>query len=224
MQVLIVMVLTFALCFAVDKGFNKIFRRKPQHKSGKSVRLTKKYMLFGILILFFAVLLAANAIGKEDPRQILQLLVLAGCLLLMGGGLVVYFVSFGVYYDHESFLFSSFGKKSQTYRFGQITEQQLLVTRGGICIELFLDDGRDLGIYANMEGAYDFLDAAFAGWCREKGLTGADCPWYDPANSCWFPPHDPEAAAAAENTVSYELQKDDSDQGTKYKVEPSDRE
>lgn len=224
MQVLIVMILTFALCYAVDKGFNKIFRRKPQHKSGKSVRLTKKYMLFGLLILFFAILLAVSPIGAKEKTSLTQMLIIAGLLTLIGGGLIVYFMSFGVYYDHESFLFSSFGKKSKTYTFGQIVEQQLLVTSGGICIELFLDDGRDLGLYASMEGVYDFLDAAFAGWCREKGITAADCPWYDPAGSCWFPPHDPEAAEKAKNEVSYDLRKEDSAEGTAYHVEPSDKE
>lgn len=224
MAVLIVVVLTLALCFAVDKGFSKIFRREPQHKSGKSVRLTKKYMLFGLLILLFAVLLATSAIGVEDKENVPRMLILAALLALIGGGLVVYYVSFGVYYDDSSFVFSAFGKKSRTYAFGQITEQQLLETRGGICIELFFDDGRDADLYANMEGVYDFLDTAFAGWSRERGVSAEDCPWYDPANSCWFPPHDPDAAAKAQNAVSYDLRQEDKPESATYQVEPTDEE
>lgn len=196
MQVLIVIAVTFALCFAVDKGFSKIFRRKPQYQSGKSVRLTKKYLLAGILILFFAVLLAVAAIGAEGKR-VWQFAVLAGLLALLGGGLAAYFISFGIFYDEETFLFTSFGKKSRTYRFAEIKEQQLLQTGGGLCVELFLENGDDVDLYTNMEGAYEFLDAAAGAWCRAKGLKAEDCQWYDPANSCWFPPHDPEAAEQA---------------------------
>ena len=144
--------------------------------------------------------------------------------LLMGIGLLVYYATFGVYYDKDSFLYAAFGKKSKTYTFGQITEQQLLMTRGGICIELFFDDGRDTDLYANMEGVYDFMDAAFAGWCREKGVTAEDCPWYDPANSCWFPPHDPEAAEQAKNVTEYHMSEAEDKKGTSYTVEPSEKE
>lgn len=222
MQVLLVIIATLALCYAVDKGFYKIFRRKPQHQSGKSVRLTKKYMLSGILILVFAAILLAASFTAENNAS--KMRIIAGALALMGGGLVVYFITFGVYYDNATFLFSAFGKKSQAYRYGQILEQQLLVTKGGICVELFLDDGRDVDLYANMDGVYEFLDTAFAGWCKEKGLTIADCPWHDPANSCWFPPHDPEAAKAAENITSYEVSAEEQPKGSAYQVEPMDKE
>lgn len=222
MEVVIVIALTFALCFAVDKGFHKIFRRRPQHRSGKAVRLTKKYMLAGLLILFFAVILAVTAIGAGDKAG--RLLVLAGLLAVMGGGLVAYFVSFGVFYDEETFLCSAFGKKTRTYRFSQIKEQQLLRTQGGICVELFLDDGKDIGIYANMDGAYDFLDAACRAWHRARGLDPERCGWYDPQNSCWFPPHDPEAAEKAQNAADYEMKAEDSPRGESFSVERGDKE
>lgn len=208
MQVVIVIALTFALCFAVDKGFSKVFRRKPQYQSGKSVRLTKKYMLAGILILFFAVLLAVAAVTAEG-RRVWQFGVLAGLLGLMGLGFVIYFMSFGIFYDEDTFLCTAFGKRSRTYRFGEIKEQQLLQTNGGICVELFLENGEDVELYTNMEGAYAFLDAAAGAWCRAKGVKVEDCPWYDPANSCWFPPHDPEAAEKAKNATAYEMEKDE---------------
>ena len=48
--VIIVVAVVFGLCFAVDKIFGKIFRGKEQHKSGKSVRLSKRYGSIGVLL------------------------------------------------------------------------------------------------------------------------------------------------------------------------------
>lgn len=222
MLVILVIVGTFALCYAVDRVFPKLFRRAPQQKTGKSVRLSRRYIIAGILVTFFGILLGATSIGAGEKTAIY--LVIAGILLLMGIGLLVYYATFGVYYDKDSFLYAAFGKKSKTYTFGQIKEQQLLMTRGGICIELFFDDGRDTDLYANMEGVYDFMDAASAGWRREKGVTVEDCPWYDPANSCWFPPHDPEAAEQAKNVTEYHMSETGDKKGTSYTVEPSEKE
>ena len=38
-----------------------------------------------------------------------------------------------------------------------------------------------------MNGAYPFLDAAFSGWCRQKGIDADSCAFHDPANHLWFP-------------------------------------
>ena len=43
MLVVLTIVATLLLCWLVDNGFEKIFRNKPQHVSGKSVRLNKYY-------------------------------------------------------------------------------------------------------------------------------------------------------------------------------------
>ena len=42
MWILLVIVLTFALCFVVDKGYTKLFRSKKQHQSGLSLRQNKR--------------------------------------------------------------------------------------------------------------------------------------------------------------------------------------
>ena len=46
-------------------------------------------------------------------------------ILVVGIALVVYYMTFGVFYDQESFLVTTFGKRSIVYRYGQITGQQL---------------------------------------------------------------------------------------------------
>ena len=109
-------------------------------------------------------------------------------VLLMGAALITYYLTFGVFYDDDSFILTTFGKKSVTYRFADIRMQQLYVVQGGnIVIELHLSDGRALSLQSGMEGTYPFLDHAFTAWCRQTGRDPENCPFHDPANSLWFP-------------------------------------
>jgi len=181
--VLIIAGLTFLVCWLIDKGFAKLFRSRPQQKSGKAVHLSKFYSLGG---LFFTVLgIFAIITGIS-----------ASVLLAVGGGvtaatgifLIVYFLSFGIYYDEESFLVTSLGKKSETYRCEDIQNQQLYNNRGRTLIELHMKDGRAVQLQDSMTNTYSFMDTAFAGWCAQRNIRKEDCSFHDPANSCWFPP------------------------------------
>ena len=109
-------------------------------------------------------------------------------LLLVGGGLVVYYMSFGIYYDSDSFIWSTFGKKSVTYRYADIQSQQLYTSAAGILVELHLSDGRALQLQPSMSGVPCFIKAASAGWMTQMNKTPDECEFYDPDNSCWFPP------------------------------------
>ena len=109
-------------------------------------------------------------------------------VLLMGICLAVYYLSFGVFYDGETFLLSRFGKKDITYRFDQIKGQKLYLVQGGnIIIELHMTDGGAVSLQSTMDGVYPFLDTAFSGWCRQKGLAEDQCDFHDPSKSWWFP-------------------------------------
>jgi hypothetical protein len=109
-------------------------------------------------------------------------------VLLMGIGLAVYYLSFGVYYDSDSFIYSSFGKKSVTYSFRDIRGQQLYLIQGGsTVVELHMADGRSVSIQSGMDGAFPFLDHAFAAWCRQTNRDPAACAFHDPASHQWFP-------------------------------------
>jgi hypothetical protein len=55
-------------------------------------------------------------------------------------------------------------------------------------VELYMTDGKSIHVHGNMNGAYDFLDKAFYGWCAQRGIAAEDCSFHDPSNSCWFPP------------------------------------
>ena len=174
---------TFGVCFLLDKGLTKVFRGTQQHKTGLSVRLSKRYGSGGLLLVVLG--LAAVFSGVTNGKV---LLVGGIFVALLGIGLIVYYMSFGIYYDADSFVLTTFGRKSVTYAFRDIRAQQLYtVTGGSTLIELHLRSGRTVSLQSTMTGVYPFLDAAFASWCRQTGRNPEDCPFHDPANSRWFP-------------------------------------
>lgn len=181
--VAIIAAAVFGICFLVDKGFTKIFRSQSQHHSGTAVRLNKRYGSIGLILAVFGLaVLFAGLPGN-------WLFIGAGILIMaLGIGLVVYYMTFGVFYDDEGFVLTTFGKRSTTYRYGQIRGQQLYVTTGNqTVIEIIMKDGRTFHLQSAMSGVYEFLDHAFAAWLMETGKALNECDFHDPKNSCWFP-------------------------------------
>ena len=179
---LIIAAIVFGLCFLVDKGFTKLFRSKVQHMSGLSVRLNKRYGTAGVLLLVLG--LMAIFAGIPDST----VLWVGGLVILVTGiGLIVYYMTFGIFYDDDSFLVASFGKKSRTYQYGQIKTQQLYVVTGGnMLVELHMTDGSAVQVYSQMVGTKEFMNKAFLGWVRQNNvdIREADC---DPDEYRWFP-------------------------------------
>lgn len=186
--IIVVAALVFALCWGVDKLFTRLFRSKAQHRSGLAVRASKRYGIFGVMFSVLGILGIVTGAAGED------ILTYAGIVvLLMGLGLAVHYLSFGIFYDGESFLVCRFGKKSQEHRYEEIVSQKLYVLTGGsIVIELTLKDGSAVSLQSTMDGVYPFMDTAFAGWCLETGHEMDKCDFYDPSKSWWFP-HETEA-------------------------------
>lgn len=181
--ILLVGAVTLSLCFLTDKGFTALFRSKPQHKTGLSVRLSQHYGGAGIILLVLG--LAAVFQGWSAGKV---LLVCGIFVALLGTALIIYYMTFGVYYGKDSLILATFGKTSAVYSYADISGQKLYrVTGGNVIIELYFRDGRTVALQSNMKGVYPFLDTAFAGWCRQKGLQPEDCPFHDTQNSSWFP-------------------------------------
>lgn len=174
---------TFGACFLFDKGFEKIFRNKAQHHSGLSVRLNKRYAAFGFVLFALGVIAILTGLG-DGP-----VLIVGGIIvLLMGVALVVYYTTFGIFYDEDSFLLTTFGKKSVTYRYRDIKAQRLYLIQGGnLVVELHMTDGNAVSLQSTMIGVYPFLDKAFSAWCRQTGRSEDDCPFHDTAEHRWFP-------------------------------------
>ena len=110
MLYILVAAAVFGICFAVDKGFTKSFRNQAQHKTGLSVRLSKRYAVFGLFLTVIGIL--AVCVGLTDESVLLWGGVI---VLLMGLGLVTYYMTFGIFYDADSFILTTFGKKSVVY-------------------------------------------------------------------------------------------------------------
>ena len=184
--IILVAVVTFGICYLFDKGFQKYFRNKKQHRSGLAVRLNKMYSIAGVLLSVLGTIAMVNGVAENS------ILLYGGLMvLLLGISLCIYHLSFGIFYDEDSFVYASFGKKDITYRHSDIRTQKLYVITGGsIVVELHLADGKAVSVQTTMNGAYPFLDAAFSGWCRQKGVDPTTCEFHDPANHLWFPPED----------------------------------
>ena len=180
--IIVVAAVVFGLCFLTDKLFTKLFRGKQQHHSGLAVRLSKRYGSIGLIMAVVG--LAAVFAGISDGAL---LTVCGGILILAGIGMVVYYMTFGIFYDEDAFVYTSLGKKSITYRYADIQCQQLYNSYGNIVIELQMAGGRTVQLQSVMDGVYPFMDKAFAMWLQQTGRRREDCPFYDPQNSCWFP-------------------------------------
>lgn len=181
--IMLIAAAVFGLCYLVDKAFTKAFRSKAQHRSGKAVRAPKRYGIFGVLLTVVGIL--AICIGVTDGWVLLG----GGIIvLLMGVGLAVYYLSFGVFYNDDSILYARLGKKDVTYEYREILGQKLYLVQGGsIVVELHMADGATIILQSTMDGVYPFLDAAFAGWCSQTGKNPDDCDFHDPSQSLWFP-------------------------------------
>lgn len=181
--ILFVAALIFGVCYIVDKAFTKAFRSKAQHRSGLAVRAQKKYGIFGVVLIVLGIM--SLIIGFSGDKVMLYG---GSFVLLLGIACAVYYLSFGIFYDGETFLVCVFGKRNREYRYDQILSQKLYVVTGGnIVIELHLKDGSSVSLQSVMDGVYPFLDTAFAGWCHQTGHTIEGCSFYDPSKSWWFP-------------------------------------
>jgi len=182
--IVLVVAATFGLCWVVDRGFTRVFRSRKQHESGLAVRLNKRYGSFGLVL---AVIGIAGILSGLSSGAVM--LVGGVLVFLLGAGLVTYYLTYGIYYDEDSFLVTAFGKKSSSHTYRDIQGQQVYLLQGGnIMIELYLSDGSSAQVQLRMQGAEAFLNKAYLGWCRQKGLDPQNCDFYDPQNSCWFPP------------------------------------
>lgn len=181
--ILIVAAFIFGICYLVDRAFSRLFRSKAQHRSGKAVRANKRYGVFGVLLTILGIM--AICVGITDGPVLLW----GGVFVLfMGICLAVYYLSFGIFYDEESFLFSRFARPDVVYRYQDIVGQKLYLVQGGnVIVELHMADGSAVSVQSVFDGVYPFLDAAFAGWCRQTGREAQSCDFHDPSQSLWFP-------------------------------------
>ena len=185
MGYLLVIAATFGAMFLIDKGLTRLFRSRDQHHSGTAVRLKKHY---GILSLAMMILGVLGILTFFFDGNVILLL---GGLLVAPGGVVlgIYYLTHGIFYDNDTFLYVTFGNRSVSYCYGDIQGQRLYRLQGGsYLVELYMEDGKTVPVQTDMEGALSFLDKAAHARMRQLGLNSHECDWFDEQNSCWFPP------------------------------------
>ena len=185
MAYLLVIAATFGVMFALDKGLTKLLRNRTQHHSGTAVRLKKHYGIFSLALLILGALsLIYGLTGKNLG------LVLGGAVVLPGGALLgIYYLTHGIFYDDDSFLYVTFGNRSREYRYADISGQKLYEIQGGsLLVELYMTDGTSVSVQGTMEGAPVFLDKAAHARMRQLGLNSHECEWFDESRGQWFPP------------------------------------
>ena len=180
MDVILLIAAVFGLCFLVDKGFTKLLRSRPEHRSGLAVRPSKRYGSIGLIV----GLLGMGGIIGGAVESNKALLACGALLVLAGAGLAAYYISTGIFYDEETFLFATLGKKERSYRYGDILHQKLYVVQGGhYIVELHMADGSAVMVQTQMDGYREFLNHAAAVWRAGK----ENCPPADPDQLAWFP-------------------------------------
>ena len=180
--VLLIAGVVFGICYLIDKGFQKLFRSKEEHKSGKAVRYKGRTAAFGLILALVGMtaLLTVKQGGWLYGAG-------GGILILVGAFLVFQYMTFGIFYGEDSFLYTTLRKGSVRYTYREIKGQQLYNNRGSILVELHMTDGNTVMLQAGMEGIYPFLDHAYGAWLRQTGRDPEDCEFHKPENSCWFP-------------------------------------
>ena len=185
MGYLLVAAATFGVMFLLDRGLTKLLRSRTQHRSGTAVRLKKH---FGILSLALMILGALGVINGLLEWNLT--LLLGGAVILPGGAVLgIYYLTHGIFYDDDSFLYVSFGNRSREYRYADIKAQKLYEIQGGsLLVELHMTDGSAVSVQGTMEGAPAFLDKAAHARMRQLGLNSHECDWFDEDKGQWFPP------------------------------------
>ena len=109
--------------------------------------------------------------------------------LMALGVLGIYYLTHGIFYDDDSFLYVRFGNNGREYRYADIVGQKLYEIQGGtLLVELHMTDGTTVAVQGNMDGAPGFLDKAAHARMRQLGLNSHECPWFDETEGRWFPP------------------------------------
>lgn len=149
-------------------------------REGTAVRMPRYSFILGLLMTLFGFV---TVLFLPTSKRYLWL----GCwvVLVIGAYVLVNFFWTGIFYDDETFTVRTLGRKTETYRFADITAQRVFVAKSGWNSLLYVD-GHEVQLYAAMQGLSDFLSKAFFRWCAAKGLD-PDTVENDPHNLIFFP-------------------------------------
>ena len=170
----------FGLCFLADRLIAHV-RRMAQLRH--QVRLGLRYPVGGCLLLLGA------AVAVLVWRVMGNALLWAAATLFVGLAIYLFacYVRVRITYTAEGFTFHR--GRSLHFTFDQITGQRVAIGPRSVCLVLCAG-GLDLVLTSQMQGLLPFLEAAYHGWCRQKGLDPASQSWHNPDTWQWFPDDD----------------------------------
>ena len=180
--------LVFLVCFLIDTLVKRL-RPKTELEKGKLVvRLPRRSAIFGVLLLFFPLVVVLFFMPEGG-----SVIISVGCAVsaVLGIVLLVSYFSFAIWYDDETFLYKSFRHKKTLYHYSQIKGQRSLLTRGGDNTILFVADD-EINLYSAMQGLGPFLSKAFYKWCQCKSIEPSSVE-NNPSMLTWFPDPDKQA-------------------------------
>lgn len=177
----IIMLLTFGVCFIVDK---LIQRRKKFHDSGMDrdrVRLPRANNIVGLLLAVggFALLMFIAPI-EGGIWWFMSIVV-----MLMGLFLIVNYIFTGIDYDEAGFTYKRMGQRSLSFTYDQIKGQRSFANRAGINVMLYVGD-EEVYLYSILKGTRGFMQTAFNGWCASRGIDPEEVSPPNPDNMIWF--------------------------------------
>lgn len=167
----------FALCFLVDRLIARVRRMaRMRHQ----VRLGLRYPVGGCLLLLGTAV--AVLVWRVQGNDLLW----AAAALFAGLAINLFacYARVRITYTPEGFTFHR--GRSLHFTFDQITGQRVAIGPRSVCLVLCAG-GLDLVLTDQMQGLLPFLQAAYDGWCRQKGLDPASQRWHDPDAWQWFP-------------------------------------
>lgn len=180
----------FGLIALLDFLFHKLFPKSKAEQSGQVVRLPRYSSILGLLMALLGII--ALLFLPLEGQRLLQF----GCVLVLVIGLflLVNYFRFGIFYDDECFVYRTMTHKARAYRYEDITGQRSFLARSGLNTSLYVG-ADEIQLYDAMQGLDSFLNKAFYGWCRAKGMDPDKVP-HNPRNLTYFP--DPEDAEPPE--------------------------
>ena len=123
----VICAVVFLVCFLIDTLFKRIFPKTDLEKSRQVVRLPRRSAIFGVLLLFFPLLVVLFFMPEGGDT-----LIAIGCAVsaILGVILLVSYFSFAIWYDDETFLYKDFRHKKTLYHYSQIKGQRSLMPGG----------------------------------------------------------------------------------------------
>ena len=177
----LIMLLTFGVCFLVDKLIQRRKQYKPADTDPNRVRLPRINNILGLLLAVGGFALTMFIAPIEGGIW----WVLSIGAMLIGLFLLVNYIGTGIDYDEAGFTYKRLFRSSLTFTYDQIKGQRTFANRAGINVLLYVDD-EEVYLYSILRGTRGFMETAFNGWCRARGIDPDAISPLNPDAMIWF--------------------------------------